>query len=90
MYDNPSFGGMWSARDKALIDAIKIDNNIFDSQNEVDYKRVLDMLANFVQELWLPIVVNERNYLLDGQHRLQAAKQLCLTYVDVIVQIVAR
>lgn len=80
MYTNPSFGGMWAARDKVSIDAIKIDKNLFDFQNEVDHKQVLDMLANFDQELWSPILVNERNYLLDGQHRLQVAKQLCLKY----------
>ena len=73
-------------QDKVSIDTIKIDKGLLAYQNEVDHKQVLDMLVNFDQELWMPVLVNERNYLLDGQHRLQVAKQLCLKYIDIIVQ----
>ncbi len=90
MYDNPARAGMWTSKDKVSIDTIKIDKNLFDFRNEIDYKQVLDMLVNFDQELWMPVLVNEQNYLLDGQHRLKVAKQLCLKYIDVIVQKEAR
>jgi ParB-like chromosome segregation protein Spo0J len=35
---------------------------------------------------WIPITVNKELYLLDGQHRLEAAKRMKLKYIDVVIQ----
>lgn len=56
-------------------------------RNEVDHKEVLYMLMNFYREAWAPITINEKNYLVDGQHRLAVAASFCMRYVDVIVRL---
>jgi ParB-like chromosome segregation protein Spo0J len=35
---------------------------------------------------WTPITLDEEGYLLDGQHRLEAAKRMGLKYIDVVIQ----
>jgi len=86
MYTNVSFNGTWRSVDKLPIECIKIDRSLFSYDNKEDTTQVLDILANFDQKLWIPLLVNEQFFLLDGQHRLAVAKQLCLKYVDVIIQ----
>ena len=54
-------------------------------RNEIDMNEVLHMLTNFYQEAWAPITIDENSYLVDGQHRLAVAAQLCMRYIDVIV-----
>ena len=54
-------------------------------RNEVDTNTVLYMLTNFAQEVWNPVMVDKKNYLVDGQHRLAVATQLRMRYIDVIV-----
>lgn len=48
---------------------------------DVDY-----MVNNFYKGAWFPIMINQNYYLLDGQHRLAAAKKLHLKYIDVVIQ----
>lgn len=55
--------------------------------NEIDYKEVLYTLMNFYPPVWEPITIDEENYLLDGQHRLAVAGQLCMRYIDVVVRL---
>lgn len=55
-------------------------------RNEVDHKEVLYMLTNFYHEAWAPIVIDKKNYLVDGQHRLTVATQFCMRYIDVVVK----
>jgi hypothetical protein len=64
---------------------IKFDKQYLGYPNEINHGEVIEMLVNFDKELWGPIHLNKDNFLLDGQHRLQVAKQLCLKYIDVIV-----
>ena len=70
---------------KFPIDKIKVDKSLFDFQNEIDPSTILSILTNFYHDAWEPIYLNEDYYLLDGQHRLAAARQLCLSYIDVII-----
>lgn len=56
-------------------------------RNEVDRKEVLYMMTNFYREAWEPIMIDEKNYLVDGQHRLAVATQLCMRYIDVVVRL---
>jgi len=55
-------------------------------KNTLDAGNVLYMLLNFNKEAWMPLTLNEQNFLIDGQHRLELAKQMCLEYVDVVIQ----
>lgn len=77
---------MWQTIDKVPIDFIKVDKSLLSFANEVDTSQVLHMLVNFDQELWMPVLVDRNLFLLDGQHRLAVARQLCLKYIDVVVQ----
>lgn len=54
--------------------------------NEVDHGEVLHTLTNFDQEVWNPVMIDGENYLVDGQHRLVVATQLCMRYIDVVVR----
>jgi hypothetical protein len=76
----------WTPESKVPVSKIKIDKNLFDYQNEVDNSLVLDIVLNFNHELWIPLTINQAYYLLDGQHRLAAAQQLGLEYIDVVIQ----
>lgn len=76
----------WLPKSRVPLSKIKIDKNLFSYQNEVSESTVLDIAYNFDDELWMPITVNQKYYLLDGQHRLAVAKRLGLEYIDVVVQ----
>lgn len=67
------------------IKKIKIDKSLFDYQNELSQSDVLYMLINFDREAWMPILLNKDYYLRDGQHRLEVAKQMGLSFIDVII-----
>ena len=75
----------YNTKDRVPINDVKIDRSLFAFNNPVNRNRVLDMLLNFDHEAWMPITVNEGHYLLDGQHRLELAKQLGLEYIDVVI-----
>ena len=78
--------GEWSSVDKVPLFKIKIDQRLFSYPNPVDNSRVTDIINKFDTNLWAPIVINEEYYLLDGQHRFEAALQMNLNYIDVIIQ----
>ena len=78
--------GYWSPVDKVPLRKIKIDRQLFAYPNEVDPDQVNYIATNFDQEVWIPILINEDYFLLDGQHRLKVAKLFKLKYIDVIVQ----
>lgn len=75
----------WRSEDKVTIKKIKIDRNLFSFNNPLRMEDVHYMLVNFNKNAWMPITVNEDYYLLDGQHRLELAKQLGLNYIDVLI-----
>jgi hypothetical protein len=79
----------WSSLDKVPISRINIDTRFFSYPNKVDVSKVNDIVKNINGADWSPIVVNEEFFLLDGQHRLLAARFLKLEFIDVIVQHVA-
>ena len=86
LYLNPQFYGKWVLREKVSIENIKIDRSLFAWNNPVYPEQVKFLLENFNQEFWSPILVNQNLYLLDGQHRLEVAKQLELKYIDIIIE----
>jgi len=85
MYSNPQFNGRWVVVTKVPIEQIKIDKSLFSFQNNVNWNEVEYMCENFEQGAWYPIMVNPDYFLLDGQHRLAAARKLNLKYIDAVV-----
>lgn len=56
-----------------------------DYPNEISERDIFYALLNFDREAWEPIVINKSFFLKDGQHRLEVAKQMGLSYIDVII-----
>lgn len=70
---------------KVEINKIKINSNLFSYNNPI-YDETVDSIVNdFYIDAWEPIWVNPEMFLLDGQHRLCAAKKIGLKYIDVII-----
>jgi hypothetical protein len=86
MYSNPCYFGGFQLKTKVSIDTIKIDKKYFAFQNKVNEREVDYMAEHFYIGAWYPIIVNKKNYLLDGQHRIAAAKKMNLKYIDVVVE----
>lgn len=76
----------YTVMEKFPIETIKFDKQLLAYANDVNIYDVVYILMNFDVNAWEPIHINEDNYLLDGQHRLRVAKDLCLKYIDVIVR----
>lgn len=55
-------------------------------RNDVNSKDVFYMLMNFNKDAWIPITLDQEYFLLDGQHRIELARQMGLSYIDVIIQ----
>ena len=55
-------------------------------KNSLDAGAVLYILLNFNKEAWMPLTLNEQHFLIDGQHRFELAKQMCLEYFYVFIQ----
>ncbi len=85
MYSNPCYQGRWVVVKKVPISQIKIDKNLFSFQNEVDLNDVDWICKEFHIGAWDPIMVNSNYFLLDGQHRLAAAKKMKLKYIDIVI-----
>ncbi len=85
MYEKPEFPFYQSSK-KFPIKDIKIDRPLMACSNEISPSDVLYMLMNFDKNAWMPITLNQDHYLLDGQHRLELARQMGLEYIDVIIQ----
>lgn len=86
MYSHVAVNGEWRPVDRIPIRRIRVKKSLLSFANEVDTTQVDDMVKNFSQEVWIPILVNQDFFLLDGQHRLAAAKKMKLRYIDVIVE----
>ena len=85
MYDKPEFNGRWIVMTKIPIEKIKIDRSLFSFQNEVNWTEVEYISKNFEIGAWFPIMVNRDFFLLDGQHRLAAAQNMKLKFLDVVI-----
>jgi len=54
-------------------------------RNKPSLQEVNRIVLDFYPDAWEPVMINERFFLIDGQHRLLAARKLGLSYIDVIV-----
>ncbi len=70
---------------KTPIEKIKVDKTLFSFQNEVNWTEVEFISKNFEIGAWFPIMVNRDFFLLDGQHRLAAAQNMKLKFLDVVI-----
>ncbi len=86
MYHNPSLNSAFKTVDKISIRKIKIDKSLFAYQNEVNKKDVDYMVNNFYRGAWFPVMINQNFFLIDGQHRIAAAKRMKLKYIDVVIE----
>jgi hypothetical protein len=71
--------------ERVPISKIMIDKRLFSWQNEVDLSQVEFIVKNFNLDFWMPILINKDYFLLDGQHRLQVARQMGLEFIDVVI-----
>lgn len=53
--------------------------------NPLDSLHAEEIISEFYPEAWEPVWIDPRNNLTDGQHRLHAAKEMRMEFVDVIV-----
>ncbi len=56
-------------------------------KNKLNIKDVFYMLVNFDKDVWIPPTLDDKYFLIEGQHRLELAKQMGLEYIDVVVQL---
>ncbi|MBI4359525.1 MAG: ParB N-terminal domain-containing protein [Candidatus Jacksonbacteria bacterium] len=56
-------------------------------RNAVNMDDVFYMLMNFEKEAWTPVTLDHDYFLIDGQHRIELAKQMGLEYIDVVIQL---
>lgn len=47
---------------------------------------VFYMLVNFDRTVWEPVIINKSGLLLDGYHRVEAAKQMGLFFIDLVIE----
>lgn len=72
------------AAPKVLIENIIIDKRFV--PNPLSEYMVQTIFNYFYEWSWTPILIDENNYLLDGQHRLEFARRLGLKYIDAVIQ----
>ena len=54
-------------------------------RNKLKTNEVLYMLMNFDKEVWIPITLDTKHFLVDGQHRLELAKQFGMEFIDTVI-----
>lgn len=86
MFTRPDHGGFWACVDHVPIRKIRIDKRLMSWPNDICLETCKEIAHRFDRGLWIPVTVNEDYFLLDGQHRLKAAKLMRLKYIDVVVQ----
>lgn len=80
----------WTVQRKVPISDIRVDKSRMSFPNDVSESQVKTISDDFDSEQWLPVRVDEDGYLLDGQHRLKAARRMGLKYIDTVVDHDAR
>jgi len=47
---------------------------------------VCSIIEDFDELGWIPVTINKDYYLLDGQHRLEAARRMGLEFIDAVIE----
>jgi len=82
---NSTTPGFCTPISKFPINKIKFDNKFLSFSNEVCEESVNWIVNDFHVEGWEPIFLNPKLYLIDGQHRLAAAKRMELKFMDIVI-----
>lgn len=70
---------------KFPITKIGFDKKYLSYANMVREEDVNSIVNDFYIDAWEPIFLNHQKYLIDGQHRLAAAKRMRLKFIDVVI-----
>lgn len=76
----------WVPAQRIPIEQIKIDKSLMAFPNEMCETQVKRIVENFDNDFWLPITLDLNGFLLDGQHRTEAARRMGLKYIDAVIQ----
>lgn len=57
----------------------------FSYANNVGEESVNAIVKDFYIGAWGSIFLNPKNYLIDGQHRLAAAKRMGFKFIDIVI-----
>jgi uncharacterized protein (DUF1015 family) len=82
---NSTVPGYCTPIKKYPIDKIKFSKKYLSFANTVREEDVYSIVNDFYIDAWEPIFLNPKNYLIDGQHRLSAAREIGLKYIDVVI-----
>jgi hypothetical protein len=82
---NMSAPGFCSPIAKFPLRKIKFNKKYLSYANPVREEDVNWIVNDFHLEGWEPIFLNPKEYLIDGQHRLAAAKRMGLKFMDVVI-----
>lgn len=82
---NKTAPGFCTPIKKCPIDKIKFKKKYLPIANDVIEEDVNWIVNDFHIEGWEPIFLNSKMYLIDGQHRLAAAKEMGLKFLDVVI-----
>jgi ParB-like nuclease domain len=75
----------WFFKSKVLLDDIKLPENSLESRDWIDKETINNIVNDFYPSGWEAVRVNPKMEILDGYHRLVAAKKLGLKYIDIII-----
>lgn len=82
---NSTTPGFCTPMKKYRIDEIKFNKKYLSYANAVREEEVNSIVNDFFIDAWEPIFLNPKHYLIDGQHRLKAAKRMGLKFIDIVV-----
>lgn len=82
---NSATPGFCTPIKKYPIDKIKFNKKYLSFANTVREQDVNSIISDFYIDAWEPIFLNPKKYLIDGQHRLAAAKRMGLKYMDAVI-----
>ena len=71
---------------KFPIEKIRVDISHYADKQEMFRADVFYMLVNFDRTVWEPVIINKSGLLLDGYHRVEAAKQMGLFFIDLVIE----
>ena len=71
----------WFFKSKVEINKIKLPKN----RNYIDKETLNSISQNFYPFAWEPVRVSPNMEILDGYHRLIAAKKIGLKYLDILI-----
>lgn len=82
---NSTAPGFCTPIKKYPIQKIKLNKKYLSFANLVRENDVNAIVTDFYFYAWEPIFLNPKFFLIDGQHRLAAAKKMGLKFIDIVI-----